>query len=136
MPLGTAAMAWINRYLKEVRPGYAREGSEDFVFLSHRSGRPLTVKGLWWALGEAFRRRGLPAIKPYSLRVAAATGLLLGGIKLYPIARMLRHAKLQTTQGYLRVEMVELANVLRCKHPRLAVEARLRRTKPERRKTP
>jgi len=128
-------MAWINRYLKEVRPGYAREGSEDFVFLSHRSGRPLTVKGLWWALGEAFRRRGLPAIKPYSLRVAAATDLLLGGMGLYAISRLLGHAKLQTTQGYLRVEVVELAKVLRCKHPRLAVEARLRRTKQERRKT-
>jgi integrase/recombinase XerD len=136
VPLGTAAMAWINRYVKEVRPGYAREASEDFVFLSHRSGKPLGVKGLWWALGEAFRRRGLPAIKPYSLRVAAATDLLLGGMGLYAISRLLRHAKLQTTQGYLRVETVELAKVLRCKHPRLAVEARLRRTKPERRKTP
>ena len=136
VPLGTAAMAWINRYLKEVRPGYAREGSEDFVFLSHRTGTPLTVKGLWWALGEAFRRRGLHAIKPYSLRVAAATDLLLGGMGLYAISRLLGHAKLQTTQGYLRVEMVELAKVLRCKHPRHAVEARLRRTKREGGKTP
>ena len=105
------------------------------MFLSHRSGRPLSVKGLWWALREAFRHRGLPAIKPYSLRVAAATGLLLGGMGLYPIARMLGHAKLQTTQSYLRVETVELAKELGRKHPRQAVETRLRKTKNRRRRT-
>ena len=97
------------------------------MFLSHRTGKALGVKGVWWALREAFRRRGLPAIKPYSLRVSAATDLLAGGMSLFAISRLLGHAKLQTTQSYLRVETVELARELSRKHPRNAVESQLHR---------
>jgi len=136
VPVGGSALAWVERYVKDVRPQYVRDGSEDFVFLSHRTGGPLSVKGLWWALREAFRRHDLPAIKPYSLRVAAATDLLTSGMNLYAISRLLGHAKLQTTQSYLRVETVELTKELRRKHPRNAVETQLRRRRRQRSCTP
>jgi integrase/recombinase XerD len=136
VPVGREALAWVGRYVREVRPGYVRDHSEDFVFLSHRTGRALSVKGLWWALGDAFRRRGLHSVKPYSLRVSAATDLLVGGMGLFAISRLLGHAKLQTTQSYLRVETVELAKELGQKHPRLAVETRLRKPQRRRRRTP
>ena len=126
VPIGATAMGWIGRYLKEVRPRYVKDDSEDVVFLSHRTGKALGVKGLWWALQEALRRRGLPLIKPYSLRVAAATDLLREGMNLVAISRLLGHAKLETTQGYLRVEMVDLSQELRRKHPRHALETRLK----------
>jgi integrase/recombinase XerD len=135
VPVGGTALAWIERYLKEVRPRYAREDSEDFMFLSHRTGRALGVKGVWWALREAFRRRGLAAIKPYSLRVSAATDLLIAGMNLFAISRLLGHAKLQTTQSYLRVETVELAKELSRKHPRNAAESQLHRRQRGRRHT-
>jgi len=136
VPMGTTAQGWVERYLREVRPRYVREGSEDVVFLSHRTGRALGVKGIWWALREALRRRGLPPLKPYSLRVSAATDLLAAGMNLFAISRLLGHAKLETTQRYLRVETIELAKELRRKHPRSAMEVRLRKERKQRRHTP
>jgi site-specific recombinase XerD len=57
-------------------------------------------------------------------------------MNLLAISRLLGHAKLQTTQRYLRVDTVELATELRRKHPRNAVEVRLCREQRERRHTP
>jgi len=136
VPVGGTALAWVERYLKEVRPRCAREGSEDFVFLSHRTGKALGVKGIWWALRDAFRRRGLAPIKPYSLRVSAATDLLAGGMNLFAISRLLGHAKIQTTQSYLHVGTVELGRELSQKHPRKAVENQLHKRERGRRHTP
>ena len=135
VPVGRTALVWVERHLQEVRPRYTREGSEDLVFLSHRTGKALGAKGVWWALRDAFRRRGLAPIKPYSLRVSAATDLLSGGMNLFAISRLLGHAKIQTTQSYLHVETVELGRELSRKHPRNAVENQLHERQRGRRHT-
>ena len=53
IPTGSAAVAWINRYLEEVRPEYAREASED---LPMRVEYSLTDRGQ--ALNDALKPLG------------------------------------------------------------------------------
>ena len=39
IPIGDRALAWIDRYLEEVRPGFAMEPDDGALFLTtHRSG--------------------------------------------------------------------------------------------------
>jgi integrase/recombinase XerD len=118
VPVGKHALHWIIRYIREVRPRYGKGKSHDFLFVSHKTGEPLTVYGIRWAVQEALRRGGFPPIKPYSLRGSAATHLLLAGMGVLPISKLLGHQSIRTTQYYLDVRLKELREELSWKHPR------------------
>jgi len=129
VPVGTQALCWLERYIREVRPRYLKDETHDVVFVSHKTGRPLTVHGIRWAIQESLRRAGLPKIKTYSLRGSAATHLLQRGMGVLPISRLLGHVRIQTTLYYLRFPLRELKAELSCKHPRGGMEAMLRKKK-------
>ncbi len=129
VPVGTQALYWLERYLREVRPRYLKDQPHDVVFVSHKTGRPLTVHGIRWAIQESLRWAGLPPIKTYSLRGSAATHLLQRGMGVLPISRLLGHVRIQTTLYYLRFPLRELKTELSCKHPRGGMEATLRKKK-------
>ena len=118
VPVGTQALFWLDRYIRNIRPRYLKDKTHDFVFVSHKTGRPLTVHGVRWAIQESLRRAGLPPIKTYSLRGSAATHLLQRGMGVLPISKLLGHVKIQTTLYYLRFPLQELKAELNRKHPR------------------
>ena len=120
VPVGRKALDWVQRYVVKVRPRYVRRADQDCVFLSHRTGEDLTVRGLWWAIREALRRNGLPPLKPYSIRGSAATALHAGGADVSYISRILGHERLTTTAGYLRITDPELGDRIAGGHPRAA----------------
>jgi site-specific recombinase XerD len=99
------------------------------VFISHKTGKPLTVYGIRWAIQECLRRAGLDPIKPYSLRGSAATHLLLGGMGVLHISKLLGHESVTTTQGYLDLRLKELQRELSDKHPRKRMEEILKKRK-------
>lgn len=118
VPVGRRALAWIDRYVTEVRPRYVREAGSEYVFVSHKNGRQLTKKGLRWAIQEALRRAGCDPIKPYSLRGSAATALLEAGMDVSYIQRLLGHVDVKTTVTYLRIGQKALAPRVAAVHPR------------------
>jgi integrase/recombinase XerD len=120
VPVGKDALDWVRRYVLEIRPHYVRRHDQDSVFVSHCTGEPLTVRGLWWAIREALRRNGLPPIAPYSIRGSAAAALLAGGAGVGYIGRILGHECLITTAGYLRIEDQEMGERIADGHPRAA----------------
>jgi site-specific recombinase XerD len=122
VPVGKYALHWVIRYLREVRPRYAKGKTHNYLFVSHKTGEPLTVYGIRWALQETLRRGGFSPIKPYSLRGSAATHLLLAGMGVLPISKLLGHQSIRTTQYYLDVRLKELQQELSRKHPRARMD--------------
>lgn len=122
VPVGRHALHWIIRYLRTVRPRYVKGKTHDHVFVSHKTGEPLTVYGIRWALREALRRGGFDSVKPYSLRASAATHLLLAGMGVLAISKLLGHQSIRTTQYYLDVRLKELQRELSKGHPRARME--------------
>ena len=118
VPVGVAALERIGIYLDEVRPRYCTGKSEDYVFISHRGGAPLSSWGLRRAVVDALTRSGKKPLAPYSIRATAATHLLEAGMNLTHISTLLGHEDVRSTQVYLRIRKRNLAEQLQEKHPR------------------
>ena len=118
VPVGVAALERIGIYLDEVRPRYCNGKSEDYVFISHRGGAPLSSWGLRRAVVDALTRSGRKPLAPYSVRATAATHLLESGMNLTHISALLGHEDVKSTQVYLHIRRLNLAQQLREKHPR------------------
>ena len=106
------------RYVSEVRPKYLKNPSNPFVFINHKTGKPLTVWGIRWVVRQTLQRSGFTPIKPSCLRSSAATALLENGMGVVHISKLLGHVEIRTTQLYLNVQTRKLKTVLRQKHPR------------------
>ncbi len=118
VPVGKEALCWIGEYIEKVRPRYIKNNKHGCVFISHKTGKPLTVWGLRSAIRTALKRSGFEPFPTYSLRAASATALLAGGMNAAYIGKLLGHTELRTTQIYLRINQTELREEIARKHPR------------------
>lgn len=117
VPMGGEAEVWVQEYLAKGRPALAR-AHEETLFLS-RTGRPLGVSQLAEIVARWAKRVGLEKhVTPHCLRHSCATHMLKRGANLKHLQTLLGHESIQTTQGYTRVELSELRQVLRRCHPR------------------
>lgn len=118
VPLGKTALAWLERYIEEVRPGLLGDPTDTRVFLT-RCGTSLDPSYLAQLVARAGRRAGLKQhVTPHVLRHSLATHLLRRGAGLRPLQALLGHASLETTQKYTRMEISDLRSVLEAFHPR------------------
>ena len=118
VPVGSHALYWVKRYLTEIRPRYVKATSEESVFISHKTGRKLSVWGIRWAIQQTLRLSGFAPFKPYAVRASAATTLLGNGMSVAHIRKLLGHTELRTTQIYLAIQTQNLKQVLEEHHPR------------------
>lgn len=117
-PLGEPAVAWLERYLAEVRPVFARDRSVNEIFLSRR-GAPITRQAVWYRLRAHARCAGIESrITPHVLRHSFATHLLEGGADLRMVQELLGHADIGTTEIYTHVSRERLHQVVERGHPR------------------
>ena len=122
VPVGERACAWVDKYLREVRPDLAT-GADDYRLFLDDDGRGFTPE----RVGDLVRRQLTAAgiEHPGSchlFRVACATHMLENGADIRFIQSLLGHAKLDTTQIYTLVSLAKLKEVHNATHP-----ARLRR---------
>jgi len=122
VPVGKEALLWVQKYITEVRTRYVKGNTNNFVFISHKTGKKLTVWGIRWAIQETLRLSGFKPIKPYALRSTASTVLLMNGMGVAYISKLLGHTEIRTTQIYLKINAKELKEVLKKKHPRMMFE--------------
>jgi integrase/recombinase XerD len=116
VPLPGQARRALDLYLRDARSELARGSGETALFLS-RLGRRLggtSLRKLVRAYGAA---AGVKA-SCHVLRHSYATHLLRGGADVREVQLLLGHKGLATTALYTRVDMRELAQVLRRAHPR------------------
>lgn len=120
VPIGTPALQWTHRYLRDLRPRLARAGSSRDLFrlfLSF-SGRPLERVAVWQIVKRAAARAGLKGVHPHVVRHSFATHLVIGGADLRVVQELLGHADIGTTQIYTQVDRSRLREVLLKHHPR------------------
>ena len=121
VPVGSEALAWIERYLAEARPTLAAArgaASSPLLFVGPR-GRPLTRQSLWQIVLRAARRGGLrQRVSPHTLRHCFASHLLEGGADLRAVQMMLGHADISTTQIYTHLPSAALRRMYDRFHPR------------------
>ncbi|MGB2804380.1 MAG: site-specific tyrosine recombinase XerD [Candidatus Zixiibacteriota bacterium] len=118
IPIGRAAIASVQKYLREARPKLANENSEDVLFLNRR-GRPFSRMGLWKILRKYVNQAGITKrVSPHTIRHSFATHLLEGGADLRAVQEMLGHTDISTTQIYTHLDREYLKQEHREFHPR------------------
>lgn len=117
VPIGERALAWIEKYLADVRPHLAIEPDDGALFLAV-SGGPLNPDVL-----TSMVRRFIETAEVgkkgacHIFRHATATLMLEGGADVRYVQEMLGHAGLNTTQIYTHVSITKLKEIHTATHP-------------------
>ena len=123
VPVGEVAVAWLERYDREVRPAWLatvavapdRGGP---LFLTPR-GRRLARQQAWSLVAGTAQAAGLgDRVSPHTLRHSFATHLLEGGADLRVVQELLGHASISTTQLYTHLTGERIREVYARAHPR------------------
>ncbi len=117
IPIGERALAWIDRYITEVRPTLARQPDDGILFLSNQgeafSPNRLTQLVREYVAGADIGKSG----SCHLFRHTMATLMLEGGADIRFIQQMLGHVKLDTTQIYTQVSIRKLKEIHTLTHP-------------------
>ncbi len=117
VPIGERAMAWLHKYIEEVRPSLASLSNETTIYLSRR-GKRFGAPNLSQLVRDYIRRSGIgKAGSCHLFRHTTATLMMEGGADLRAIQSMLGHSKLATTQIYTHVSIKHLKEVHTKTHP-------------------
>jgi integrase/recombinase XerD len=119
VPIGRAAVRWVDRYLATGRPRLLKDRHSAFLFVNARGGLTLSRVGFWKAIKKYGRKAGLTQdLSPHVVRHSFATHLLERGADLRMIQTLLGHADLSTTQIYTHILEARLKAVYDEFHPR------------------
>jgi integrase/recombinase XerD len=117
VPIGERAIAWLDKYLWELRPQLAPDPDYGLVFLT-KEGKPINPKHLTVIAYKYVKLAGLGKSGSCHLfRHTMATLMLDGGADIRYIQEMLGHVKLETTQVYTHVSKKKLKEVHKKTHP-------------------
>lgn len=119
VPIGSSAVKWTTKYLKEGRPILERKSkSFTYVFLNAR-GTKISRMGIWKIVDFYTRQAGIEKeVHPHTFRHSFATHLLEGGADLRAVQEMLGHADISTTQIYTHIDKDYIKQIHRDFHPR------------------
>ena len=119
IPIGSSAVKWINKYLKESRVLLMKKTkSENYLFLNNR-GTKLSRMGVWKIVDRYVKEAGIEKeVHPHTFRHSFATHLLEGGADLRAVQEMLGHADISTTQIYTHIDRDYIKQVHKDFHPR------------------
>ena len=117
IPIGERALAWIDRYLWEVRPRFKNCLDDGTLFIT-RTGKSFTPNHLSW-LSRRMIHQAFPDVEGacHLFRHSMATLMLEGGADIRFIQQMLGHSKLTSTQIYAHVSVQALKEVHSKTHP-------------------
>ena len=117
VPIGERALAWLERYLHDVRPELALARDDGTLFLSSL-GEGLNADWLSQKVRAYVNAADIGKSGSCHLfRHTMATLMLEGGADLRHIQEMLGHASLDSTQIYTRVSLRKLKAIHAATHP-------------------
>lgn len=117
VPVGEQALYWLDRYIERVRPLLEVSLHERALFLTGYGGRfNATHLGNWVRQTIELADIGRTG-SCHLFRHSCATHMLENGADIRFIQQLLGHAKLDTTQIYTEVSILQLREVHRRTHP-------------------
>jgi integrase/recombinase XerD len=127
VPIGERALAWIDKYAREVRPTLLVGDSAGTIVFLTNLGEPFTPNALTLLVRQYVEAADIGKRGSCHLfRHTMATLMCEGGADIRFIQAMLGHAKLTTTQIYVQVSIRQLKQVHEATHP-----ARMERSKQD-----
>ncbi len=117
IPIGDRAVAWIDKYVTDVRPGLVLEPDDGTLFLTN-TGDPFTPNRLTQLVRNYVDAAEIGKRSACHLfRHTMATIMLENGADIRFIQEMLGHAELSTTQIYTQVSIKKLKEIHTATHP-------------------
>jgi integrase/recombinase XerD len=124
IPVGEQALAWMRKYLDEVRPQFAAVPDTGFVFLTAES-EALSPNRLTQIVREYVSSAGIDKQGSCHLfRHTCATLMLENGADIRFIQQLLGHSDLSTTQIYTQVSIRKLKEIHTLTHPSAKLKKR------------
>lgn len=122
VPIGKKAALYLQEYLVNIRPHYAKKNpKERSLFLTH-SGIPITGINIRGFLRKYRIQAGIKkGVSPHTFRRTCATHLLQQGVDVRYIQELLGHTSLKTTQFYTKVMPVEVKETHNKTHPDISL---------------
>jgi integrase/recombinase XerD len=125
VPIGERARAWIERYVTQVRPAYAMEPDEGYLFLTVEGGPFRRLSHLSEMVHRYLDQANIAKKGGcHIFRHTMATLMLENGADIRFIQEMLGHARLSATEVYTHVSIQKLRQIHQATHP--AEQARQR----------
>lgn len=124
VPVGQRAIAWLEKYVVEVRPLIVRKPDEGIIFLT-TLGRQFSPNYLSWLARRYVQAADMGKSGAcHIFRHTMATLMLEGGADTRYIQAMLGHARLDTTQIYTHVSIRMLKHIHTTTHPAARLDVR------------
>ena len=124
VPIGERALAWLEKYLADVRPTLVLEPDEGTIFLTVR-GADFLPENLTSLVAAYVDKAGIAKKGSCHLfRHAMATLMLENGADIRFIQAILGHARIETTQIYTQVSIKQLKEIHTATHPAKAERKR------------
>ncbi len=118
VPLGDAALDWLERYVTSGRRALLGQRLTATVFVTAR-GAGMTRQAFWYRVRRYAVVAGIrKPLSPHTLRHSFATHLLNHGADLRVVQLLLGHSDLSTTQIYTHVARQRLQELHAVHHPR------------------
>ena len=122
VPIGERAVAWVDKYLREVRPQLVMEPDDGTIFLSIEGG-PFHLDRMSMLVRGYVEQANLGKCGAcHMFRHTMATLMLENGADIRYIQEMLGHSDLQSTQIYTQVSIGRLKRIHEATHPGASLE--------------
>ncbi len=131
VPLGRHAVRFLREYITKIRPHFTRRNRKSRVLFVNQLGRPLSRQMVQIMVRTNAKKAGIKKkVSPHTLRHTFASQLVKNGADVVAVQKMLGHADLSTTQGYIKALAIDLKKVHAKSHPRERDKVDRRSIKP------
>lgn len=139
VPLGRHAVKFLREYITKVRPRLTKKNRTCRHLFVNRYGQPISDQVVSIMIRTYVRQSKIKKhVTAHTFRHTFATVLIKNGADITAVQKMMGHADLKTTQGYLRSLGIDIKAVHQKTHPREKDKEDIQTGKPniERMKTP
>jgi integrase/recombinase XerD len=139
VPLGKHAIRFLREYISKIRPHFTKRNRKSRALFVNFLGQTLSKQVVaimvrTCARGAGFKKQ----VTAHTLRHTFASQLVKNGADVVAVQKMMGHADLKTTQGYIKALAVDLKKAHRKSHPRekdkvdrKSIKPKIKRTRAE-----